>query len=449
MISSIASAYAEAADHGQTEPHLAWRLAWQRLRDDWALGQRAGPHQLGPYLADVPGDDRQAAALDLIAEHLRLSWGAGCGASLDSYLAGLADGFAWLCDPSSVPADLVEDEFVARSTPPFGDQPMLAHYIARFPHRVDVMHRLQGRCLAEQRFVKLRVLGTGLLGVVHQAFDRAGQRLVAIKESSAFAWGDDSSPLLFHEASLTAELQHPGIVPIYDLGRNGDRAYVVMAFIEGRTLAEHIGDYHAKCLIRPGAENRRLLEQLMELVIQLCDAVAYAHERGILHRDIKPGNVIVDPTGRAIIVDWGLARRLGPCDSSPLIPDAAAAAPPTIAGTPQYMAPEQAAGREEPASDIFSLGAVLYEVLTGRPPLEGSAGSLPGNRQQHAAGDWLARSIEQVRAPSRLRSILAQALAREPSHRYRSAADLGDALRAHLAAQHEPRGWFARLFAAE
>jgi aminoglycoside phosphotransferase (APT) family kinase protein len=444
MISSIASAYEAASDHGRTEPHLAWRLAWQRLQEDWTLGQRPTPKDLPSYLADVPPQDQQAAAWDLIAVHLQLSWQAGQGLRLDDYVWSLAAAFPGLANAAALPADLVEDEFIARSTPPYGDQPMLAHYVARFPNRPDVMGALAGRCLGGNRYVKLRVLGTGFLGVVYLAYDRTRQRLVAVKEAPALASANDCSQLLCQEARLTAELDHPGIVPLYDIGQSADRAFYVMAFIEGRTLAEHIRDYHAEQASRKSGENRRLLHELIGYVIQMSDAVAHAHERGILHRDIKPGNVIIGDGGQATIVDWGMARRL-----SPPAPSAAnIAALQMIVGTPQYMAPEQAEGREGPASDIFSLGAVLYEVLAGRPLYDWPAGALPCDWKETVQQAAIAPLIQQARVPPPLKTTLAKSLAKAPSSRPASAAELADELRHYLTGQAKPRSWFSCLFAS-
>jgi serine/threonine-protein kinase len=390
----------------------------------------------------VPTQDQQAAAWDLIAAHLHLSWQAGQALRLEEYVVSLASAFPWLANATVLPADLVEDEFISRSTPPYGDQPMLAHYVARFPNRPDVMGTLAGRCLGGNRYVKLRVLGTGFLGVVHQAFDRTRQVLVAVKEAPALASANDCSQLLFQEAKLTAELDHPGIVPLYDIGQSGDRAFYVMAFIEGRTLAEHIRDYHAEQASRKSGENRRLLHELIGFVIQMSDAVAHAHERGILHRDIKPGNVIICDGGQATIVDWGMARRISPNVSSSVN----IVAPQMIVGTPQYMAPEQAEGREGPASDIFSLGAVLYEVLAGRPLYDWPAGALPCDWKETVQEAAIASLIQQARVPPPLKTTLAKSLAKSPCSRPANAAELADELRRYLTEQGKPRGWFSSLF---
>lgn len=436
MITTIASAYAAAADHGQAEPHLAWRLAWQRLKDDWQCGQSPALQDLPKYLAEVPPEDQRAAALDLIAEHLHLAWQAGCSLTLDDYIGSPALEWPWLAEPAAVPADFVEDELIARSTPPHGDQPTLAHYAARFPNRPDIMRRLAGRCLGEQRYVKLRVLGVGLLGVVHQAYDRVGQRLVAIKAAPRISSSDDSPALLLQEARITADLEHPSIVTVYDVGQTGDSDFYVMTLVEGRTLAEQIQEYHGGRMSRSGGENLRLLQELITCVAQICEAIAHAHERSILHRDIKPGNVIVNRTGHATIIDWGMARRLAPG-----VPSQAS----NIVGTPQYMAPEQADGREVAASDVFSLGAMLYEVLAGRPPYDWAAGALPGDWQAKVREAAVGTSIRQVQAAQALKAIVGKALAKSPSERQASAAELAGELRQYLASLTKRRSWLAWL----
>jgi hypothetical protein len=438
MISTIASAYAAAAEHGPAEPYLAWRLCWERLREDWQNGERPGPQDLWNYLADVPIADRQAAACDLIAEHLRLAWAEGSGSTLEEYASDLGKQVPCLTDTRSMPADLVEDEFVARSTPPLGDQPLLTDYGVRFPDRDDISRRLAGRCLAQNRYVKLRVVGTGLVGVVHQAYDRTEHRLVAIKEAPSSSTAGSFSRQILYEAKITAELSHPGAVAFYDVGQSVDGAYCVMEFLAGRTLGEHIHEYHAELSARPAGDNRRRLHDLVAQAAQMCDAIAHAHEQGIVHRDIKPGNVIVSAAGTATIIDWGLASRLNTTGGS----SAELAGRSAIVGTPQYMAPEQVEQQEVAASDVFSLGAVLYEILTGRPPYNWEAGALPSDWRETVRRARFP-SPRQVAAgtPRRLDEICRKALARAPSDRHATARELGKDLSQYAQDRPPGRGW--------
>jgi serine/threonine protein kinase len=340
-----------------------------------------------------------------------------------------------------LPADLVEDEFLARSAPPHGDHPQLADYATRFGDRPDVMARLANRCLAEQRYVKLRALGAGALAVVHEAYDRLMHRLVAIKEVCGSAAGNSRQRLLT-EMQLAAELNHPGIVSIYDFGQSDQETYFVMELVSGRLLSERIGDYHAGRSARSARQSRRLLQELIECLIQMCDAVAHAHGCGILHRDLKPGNVIVSDTGEAVIVDWGLARRLkggakAACECN---------LDSMIVGTPQYMAPEQAEQQECMASDVFSLGGVLYEVLTGRPPYEWAMGSLPLDWAQVIGAAQISAPRQLAPGTSRvLDAICTKALAKSTADRYSTATELADDLRQFLHTENNARGWLSWL----
>ncbi len=181
---------------------------------------------------------------------------------------------------------------------------------------------------------------------------------------------------------MTGQLEHPGIVPVHDLGVDEDgRPFYVMSFIHGRTLREVAEEYHAGSAA--AGESREVeFSRLLEVFVKMCQAVAYAHHRGVVHRDLKPDNVMLGPFGEALVLDWGMAKVLSQ-------PDPASGAPPVqstyssgsaetqdgmVMGSPAYMAPEAAAGRAVDAdarTDVYLLGATLYHVLTGRPPREG------------------------------------------------------------------------------
>jgi len=440
VISTIASAYEASADLRPAEPHAAWRSAWQRLREDYRSGRPIRLIDLAGYLPDVPIDDQRECACDLIAEHLRLYSRAGAP-PLEDYVAALGMAFPSLLNMASLPADLIEDEFVIRSTPPRGDYPRLANYFARFPNRPDVYKRLARRCLASQRYVKLRVLGAGALGVLYEAYDSVMHQLVAVKEAAPH--DPESAQRLQSEMRLFAELNHSGIVAVRDYGAPAHGPFYVMELIAGQPLSNLIGDYHCGHSARSAAENRRQLRLLIECVIQICDAVAHAHERGILHRDLKPGNVIVRDTGQAVIVDWGLARRIEPQISIAAELEVAG----MIAGTPQYMAPEQVERQETQASDIFSLGATLYEALTGHPPYDWRGYFLPADWQTAVCGARIAppRRFEPG-IPRSLETICMKALSRSPADRYSTAGHLATALRQHLETQENACGWWTSFF---
>jgi hypothetical protein len=450
MITTIASSYGAAASAGPAEPHSAWRRAWQQLRTDQEAGRRIPIIELASYLADVPVEDQQDCVCDLVAEHLRLYSRAG-EPNLDDYVAALGGKFASLREVKSLPAELIEDEFLTRSTPPHGDYPRLTNYGSRFPDRPDVHERLARRCLAGGRYVKLRVLGAGAMGIVHEAYDSVADRLVAVKESSLA--DPSAAERLAREVQHLRCLDHPGIVAIYDAGEAEDRVYCVMELVAGPSLASLIAEYHRGRADRSKAENQRQLHRLIEHVAQAADAMAHAHARGLLHRDLKPGNVLIRESGEAAIVDWGLARSFLPVrpvedpdegerDTEGIDFDT------TIAGTPQYMAPEQADRQETAASDIFSLGATLYEALTGRPPFDWRPGFLPSNWPEAVRQSRIQPPRRLTsRLPRQLDAICLRALARNPGDRHITASDLATDVRRFLAGDGQATGWLKRLAA--
>ena len=227
------------------------------------------------------------------------------------------------------------------------------------------------------RFSILREHKEGGLGLVYLARDQELQRDVALKEIKPAHCGNKESRARFVlEAEITGNLEHPGIVPVYGLGCYADgRPYYAMRFIRGDTLAAAIERFHGQAPVRfDSLECRQLLGRL----VAVCQAVAYAHNRGVLHRDLKPGNIMLGKFGETLLVDWGLAKVIARPDSAAVAPGdegllrpfgAAAQATVGVVGTPAYMSPEQAKMEElGPATDVYSLGATLYCLLTNRAP---------------------------------------------------------------------------------
>jgi serine/threonine protein kinase/tetratricopeptide (TPR) repeat protein len=238
-----------------------------------------------------------------------------------------------------------------------------------------------------QRFRVLRPHARGGLGAVFVALDTELHREVALKEILPDRADDPPSRQRFlREAEVTGGLEHPGIVPVYCLGTYGDgQPYYAMRFIRGDSLKEAVERFHADAVLRKDPGKRSLgLRKLLRRFTDVCNAIDYAHSRGVLHRDIKPGNVIVGKHGETLVVDWGLAKATGHADPGSgertLLPSPASGSAETLPGsalgTPAYMSPEQAEGDLEhlgPRSDVYSLGATLYCLLTGRPPFAGDA----------------------------------------------------------------------------
>jgi serine/threonine-protein kinase len=291
-----------------------------------------------------------------------------------------------------------------------------------------------------QRFRVLRPHARGGLGAVFVALDSELNREVALKQILDDHADDPISRARFLvEAEITGGLEHPGIVPVYGLGSFRDgRPYYAMRFIKGESLKRAIDRFHADASLRHNPGRRSLeLRQLLRRFVDVCNAIDYAHSRGVLHRDIKPSNVIVGLHGETLVVDWGLAKALGRVETGPatgersLVPSSASGyaetMPGSALGTPSYMSPEQAAGdldRLGPWSDVASLGATLYCLLTGRPPFEGDdIGAVL--RHVRRGGFAPPRQVDPAIDPA-LEAVCLKAMANRPEDRYSSCRALAD-----------------------
>jgi serine/threonine protein kinase len=294
------------------------------------------------------------------------------------------------------------------------------------------------------RFRILRPHAKGGLGQVSVARDEELHREVALKEiQDRFADDPGSRARFVREAQLTGGLEHPGIVPVYGLGQYLDgRPFYAMRFIRGETFKEAIARFHKDTPADPGARTLAL-QKLLRRFLDVCNAVAYAHGRRVLHRDIKPGNVMLGDYGETLVVDWGLAKATDwPIETSstqdvPLRPPAATAAMLTevgqAVGTIEYMSPEQAAGQLDemgPASDVYSLGATLYVLLTNQPPFDRKDNEV---MQKVQRGEFPRPRQVKPHVPAALEAICLKAMARKPKDRYASALELAGELENWLA----------------
>jgi serine/threonine-protein kinase len=291
----------------------------------------------------------------------------------------------------------------------------------------EIRRRPSERLEIEQR------AAAGGMGAIDVAVDRALDRRIALKTLHPHLRSSDAAVRMFvREARLTGLLDHPHIVPVYDIGeRDAEHLYFSMKLVEGQTLGDVIRQ------LPRGPLDTATLYGLLDIVAKVCDALAFAHSRGVLHCDIKPANIMVGDFGQVYVMDWGIARLIT-SEASPgstQNPDGpaahASATDNSVIGTPCYMSPEQARGdraKLDERSDVFLLGSVLYEILTRRPPYSSAdrtetlslaaCGAFPAPRK-------LAK--ESAIAPE-LERIILRAMAKSPADRYASVALLRDDL---------------------
>jgi hypothetical protein len=301
---------------------------------------------------------------------------------------------------------------------------------------------------SEPRYTDLGEIGRGGMGTVHRTLDGLLLREVATKTLSPAAAGSSAVARFVEEAQISGQLDHPHIVPVYDFGTNEQQqAYITMKLVSGQTLTEVIRSLHTGGLESEG------LEQVLRIMLQVCEAVSFAHSRGVVHRDLKPANIMIGSHSQVYVMDWGLGMLLGeeqpsgagePSEPTDTIRTWApgSGSGPAVAGTVAYMAPEQAAGRLDAIdfrTDVFGLGAILYEILTRQPPF------LAHDTQAQLS---LARSGNitppQEIAGSRplppgLCEITQKALQQDPVDRYQTV----DALREDLERLLRGGGWFS------
>ncbi|MCA9948745.1 MAG: serine/threonine protein kinase [Anaerolineales bacterium] len=261
-----------------------------------------------------------------------------------------------------------------------------------------------------QRYKLLERIGSGGMSVVYKAQDVLLGRLVAVKMLHESFTGDPDFLRRFRqEAYAAANLTHPNIVTVHDIGQDGQRHYIVMEFVDGQTLKQMIRTYNQEDKVMP-------INQMLDLTIQICAGIGYAHRAQLVHCDVKPQNVLVTHDNRIKVADFGIARAM--TEASTQIQDS------RVWGTPQYFSPEQASGiQATPASDVYSIGVIMFEMLTGKLPFK--AESQTALALKHIMDQPPPVSEFNPAVPYQLELITTKVLSKEPSGRYRTAGQLG------------------------
>jgi Protein kinase domain/3-keto-disaccharide hydrolase/Caspase domain len=388
---------------------------FERSWSDGELARRI--EQLPP-----PGSARRLAALSgLVAIDLRRRWQSGTRVPVDHYLRR----FPELNNPdtashlSSLSRQLQDDRTTHGSKPGLRQDTQSQGHTLNEPavprgstsgSRGQTTPATGNPALGLERLGRYRILkklGQGGMGAVYLAHDEQLDRQVALKVPSFPANDADAMERFLREARAAATLSHPNLCPVYDVGQIDGTHYMTMSYVEGQSLADR-----ARAGLTP--------QETTTLVRKVALALHEAHARGVIHRDLKPANIMVTPRGEPVVMDFGLARRANR--------DVRLTQSGTVLGTPAYMSPEQVEGDVEamgPASDVYSVGVILYELLTGRVPYQGSLGQV---MSQILAAKPAPPTTLKPGVDAKLEAICLRAMARNPKDRFASMQELADAL---------------------
>lgn len=266
--------------------------------------------------------------------------------------------------------------------------------------------------ILNDRYQLIERIGSGGMAAVYKGQDLGLGRFVAIKVLHRSLTDDETFLTRFEkEAHSAANLSHPNIVTVHDIRQHEDLHYIVMEYVEGQTLKQIIRDHNAQGFLLP-------ISRALDFAIQICAGIGYAHRAQIVHCDVKPHNMLVARDDRLKVTDFGIARAMS---------EATTSAAEMVWGTPQYFSPEQATGDPPtPASDVYSIGVIMYEMLTGQLPFQ--AENHTALALKHVHDEPPAIEMYNPAVPPPLAEIVHKVLAKEPSARYRTAGQLGHVL---------------------
>jgi serine/threonine-protein kinase len=442
-----------------------------------SLWQKRERPSIDAFLAECPPDQRLAVLVELVHSELEHRLRAGEAASAEDYLARYPE----LALREDIVAELVAAEFRHRHRHDPNHE--TDEYRQRFPDQASLIDRLMHEVVAntttatphEQNshslgdehslppsptpalaeYELLEVLGKGGMGAVYRSRDPGLGRDLALKVLRPELQGNREVEERFEqEARITGSLQHPGIVAVHALGRLPDgRLYFTMKIVRGRTLAEmlNVGPASSRPTEAEAAGWKPAPQELLAIFEKVCQTLAYAHSKRVIHRDLKPGNIMVGAFGEVQVMDWGLAKAL-PHD--PVQPEQATTVPASavvtgrdadapmlshagnVMGTASYMAPEQAGGAVEQLDercDVFGLGAVLCEMLTGQPPYTGPTPPVVLDRAKRAELGPAITRLESCGADAELVALAKRCLAVELANRPDNASEVARAVSAYMA----------------
>jgi len=418
-----------------------------RFETAWRTG---APVSIEVCIEGVPVAERLVTLEQLVRSEMLLAWQNGRGTTVEGYLHR----FPELGQDFERMRRLVHQEAWVRHR--YADSPAVDSYRGRFPElfaepaAVEALTAVTARADEQAgplgRYRIDTELGRGGFGTVWAARDPQLGRVVALKQLHAhIALRDDTKRRFVEEARVAARLEHPGVVPVYELGDAAGVPYFAMKLVKGQTLADAIVKVHGVDGARAAEGKDPLGEaRLIEAFLTIARTMAFAHAKGVIHRDLKPQNVVLGDYGETVILDWGLAKSLDEreaklraiAEGRASESDSGMTQAGAILGTPAYMAPEQARGeidRLDRRSDVFALGAMLYEVLTGRLPFQrASAIDMMADIASSHPVEERPRALVR-RVPRALEAICLKALEKDPARRYPDAGALADDLTRHLA----------------